>query len=155
VATPDRWAFGARRHDATAAGFGTELRILAGLDHLAAFNTVEAILPLALEQLERRHRRPRPSELTARNPGHTTAITRPGALHAAALAVSSPAAQNVARQVALTTSWSPERIGRFTAVNCDDIEAADLRAPRLLDEEVADRAFGAANRNDGGGDEPA
>jgi hypothetical protein len=45
-------------------------------------------------------------------------------------------------------------MGRFTAVNCDDIEAADGRAPRLLDEEVADGAFGAANLNGGGG-EPA
>jgi hypothetical protein len=57
--------------------------------------------------------------------------------------------------VSLTTSWSPERIGRFTAVNCDDIGAADLGAPRLLAEEVADDAFGSANRSDGGRDEPA
>jgi hypothetical protein len=73
----------------------------------------------------------------------------------AALAVSSPAAQNVAGRVSLTTSWSPERFDRFTSVKCDDIDAADLRAPRLLDEEVADGAFGAANRDDDGGDEPA
>jgi hypothetical protein len=29
----------------------------------------------------------------------------------------------------------------LTAVICDDIEAADLRSRRLLDEEVADGAF--------------